>query len=198
MNALQEVKSHLNPGHIYRRCDLKKWSNAVDRHLEQLQKEQTLIKLSGGIYYYPKETIFGQVPPQDKILIKAFLKDSRFLLTTPSMYNSLGVGTTQLYNETIVYNLKRHGLFNLGGRVFNFIRKPYFPLKVSSEFLLIDLVDNANKLSENKEKIFDLVKKKALSMDRKSIYKAIQNYGGTKSKNFFAHVFNDERVRYGS
>ncbi len=102
MNALQKVKSHLNPGCIYRRSDLKKWSNAVDRYLDQSQKEKILLKLSGGVYYYPKETVFGQVPPENHLLIKAFLKDSRFLITTPNMYNSLGVGTTQLYSETIV------------------------------------------------------------------------------------------------
>ncbi|HQS83790.1 MAG: hypothetical protein B7Y25_02535 [Alphaproteobacteria bacterium 16-39-46] len=194
MNALQKVKSHLNPGCVYRRSDLKKWSNAVDRHLDQLQKEKMLLKLSGGVYYYPKETVFGQVPPEDYLLIKAFLKDTRFLITTPNMYNSLGVVTTQLYNSTIVYNFKRHGLFKLGGRIFNFVRKPHFPLKLSSEFLLVDLVDNVQKLSENKERIFELVKKKALSMDQKSLYKAIKNYGGIKAKNFFANIFNDESL----
>jgi hypothetical protein len=37
----------------------------------------------------------------------------RFLLTSPNAYNTLGVGTTQLYDKTVVYNHKRHGHFML-------------------------------------------------------------------------------------
>jgi hypothetical protein len=34
------------------------------------------------------------------------------------------VGTTQLYDKTVVYNHKRHGNFSLGGRKFDFRVKP--------------------------------------------------------------------------
>ena len=34
------------------------------------------------------------------------------------------VGTTQLYDKTVVYNHKRHGSFSLGGRKFDFRVKP--------------------------------------------------------------------------
>ena len=53
--------------------------------------------------------------------MEAFLRDHRFLLTSPNAYNSLAFGTTQLYNQTVVYNHKRHGQFELGGgRVFEY------------------------------------------------------------------------------
>jgi hypothetical protein len=95
--------------------------------LRQLQKDGTLTKLSGGLYYCPKKTTFGEAPAEDEKLVEAFLKDRRFLLTSPNAYNALGVGTTQLYNQTVVYNHKRHGSFKLGGRMFEFRMKPYFP-----------------------------------------------------------------------
>ncbi|RYG31935.1 hypothetical protein EON81_21775, partial [bacterium] len=41
-------------------------------------------------------------------------QDNRFLVTSPNAYNTLGVGTTQLYNKKTVYNHKRHGNFTLG------------------------------------------------------------------------------------
>jgi hypothetical protein len=198
MTALQGLKRHIRPGQVYRRSDFVKWSTAVDRHLKQLVDEKTLLKLSGGLYYYPKKTIFGQSPAHEKKLVEVFLKDKRFLLMTPNMYNSLGVGTTQLYNETIVYNYKRHGLFNLGGRTFHFIRKLHVSPEISPEFLLVDLVDNINKLAENKEKLLEHVRKKALSMSRKTLYREIQRYGGVKARKFFREVFNDERFRYGA
>jgi hypothetical protein len=188
MNALQEIKIHLSPGQVYRRADIEKWSNAVDRHLSQLQKEKALFKLSGGIYYCPKESPFGPVPPSDRELIKAFLKDDRFLLMTPNAYNSLGVGTTQLYNESVVYNHKRHGIFKLGARSFRFVLKHHFPLVLCDEFLLVDLVDHINQLAENRERILNLVKTKALSMNQKHLKKAILNYGGVRSKKMFKSI----------
>ena len=188
MTALQEIRVHLNPGHIYRRADIEKWSNAVDRHLSQLQKEKTLFKLSGGMYYCPKESPFGPVPPSDHELVKAFLKDDRFLLTTPNAYNSLGVGTTQLYNETVVYNHKRHGIFKLGVRSFRFVLKHHFPSDLCDEFLLVDLVDHIDQLAENRERVLNLVKAKAQSMDQKYLKNAVLNYGGVRAKKLFKSI----------
>ena len=127
MTKLQELKKHLRPGQVYRREDLARWSNAVDRHLKQLVEDGTLTKLAGGLYLYPKETVFGKAPAEDEKLVGTFLKDDRFLLASPNAYNSLGVGTTQLYDKTVVYNHKRHGNFALGGRKFDFRVKPSFP-----------------------------------------------------------------------
>jgi hypothetical protein len=53
MTKLQELKKRLRPGQVYRREDLTRWSNAVDRHLKQLVEEGTLTKLAGGLYGYP-------------------------------------------------------------------------------------------------------------------------------------------------
>src|SRR3977135_602672 len=142
MTKLQELKRRLKPGRVYRREDLAHWSNAVDRHLKQLVDEGTLTKLAGGLYAYPKQTVFGKTPAEDDKLVATFLKDHRFLLASPNAYNSLGVGTTQLYDKTVVYNHKRHGLFVLGGRKFAFRMKPSFPKTLTKEFLLVDLVNN--------------------------------------------------------
>ena len=71
--------------------------------------------------------MFGKAPAQDDELVATFLKDDRFLLASPNAYNSLGVGTTQLYDKTVVYNHKRHGEYALGGRKFDFRVKPAFP-----------------------------------------------------------------------
>lgn len=120
MKKLEELKKQLKRGQVYRRNSLLKWTKSVDRHLEALVEDGTLEKLSQGLYYYPKLGAFGQTPPEDEVLIRSFLKDGRFLLTSLSNYNSLGVGTTQLYNERIVYNHKRHGDFELEIESFHF------------------------------------------------------------------------------
>ncbi|MEM7134401.1 MAG: hypothetical protein AAF702_49485 [Chloroflexota bacterium] len=72
-----------------------------------------------GLYYYPKKTALGYDAPDEKILIRAFLNDGWFLITSPSVYNVLGIGTTQLYTQTVIYNHKRQGQVTLGNRAFS-------------------------------------------------------------------------------
>ena len=188
MSKLAELKRHLRAGQVYRRSDLELWSNAVDRHVKQLVDDGTLTKLSGGLYHYPKQTSFGAVPADDEKLVEAFLQDHRFLLTSPNAYNALGVGTTQLYNETVVYNHKRHGRFKLGGRVFDFRVKPHFPRSLSEEFLLVDLVNNLDRLAEDRDSTLKAVAKKAGSADPKMLGRAVREYGSAKAKKFFSHA----------
>lgn len=189
MHAVDKVKRYIKAGCVYRREDFRKWSNAVDRHLDLLQRDNTLKKLSGGLYYCPEHGIFGEVPPSEERLIRAFLKDNRFLLISFNYYNDLGLGTTQLYNEVVVYNHKRHGLFKLGTRTYRFVRKYSFPKKLSEEFLLVDLVDNVRKLSEDQARVLELVKLKALKLDRRRLLGCIEKYGSVRTKRFFKVLF---------
>lgn len=186
MNKLNALKNHLRQGQVYRRADLLVWTNAVDRHLRQLVEDGTLTKLSGGLYYYPKQTSFGASPADDAKLVEAFLNDHRFLMTSPNAYNALGVGSTQLYNETVVYNHKRHGQFKLGKRSFDFRIKPHFPKTLSEAFLLVDLVNNVDRLAEEKSVMLEGVAKKAHAVDPKALGKAVRDYAGVKAKKFFA------------
>lgn len=45
------LKSHLKQGQVYRREELSKWSNAIDRHLDKLVDEGVLEKRSQGLKY---------------------------------------------------------------------------------------------------------------------------------------------------
>jgi hypothetical protein len=185
MTKVQELKRHLRPGRAYRRQDLARWSKAVDRHLKQLVEDGTLTKLRGGLYLYPKETVFGKAPPEDEKLVGTFLRDDRFLLASPNAYNALGVGTTQLYDKTVVYNHKRHGDFALGGRKFDFRVKPSFPKTLSPEFLLVDLVNNLDRLAESKEEVLARVRERAASYDESRLKRAAHDYGNVKARKFF-------------
>ncbi|MCB1466065.1 MAG: hypothetical protein KDK08_02675 [Rhizobiaceae bacterium] len=196
MSALNELKRHLRPGQVYRRADLLPWSNAVDRHLRELVADGTLTKLAGGLYHYPKRTSFGAAPAEEGKLVEAFLKDHRFLLTSPNAYNALGVGSTQLYNETVVYNHKRHGRFKLGKRAFDFRVKPHFPSTLSEEFLLVDLVDNLDRLAERKPAVLEGVRKKAGRADPQALRKAVRDYGGSKSRKFFEPLLAQDTMAY--
>jgi hypothetical protein len=182
MNKLAALKANLKRGHVYTRPDLAKWSKAVDRHVQQLLLEGTLKKLSPGVYYYPKQTAFGDAPADEYTLVKTFLKDDRFLITSPNVYNSLGVGTTQLYNKRVVYNHKRHGEFKLGNRSFSFRIKPHFPKKATTEFLFVDLINNLDSLAEEPQLVMEKVKVKMKNLDTVKVKRNLIKYGSVKTK----------------
>ena len=194
MNKLLELKKHLKRGKVYRRADLSMWSTSVDRHLDELVKEGTLQKLSQGLYYFPNLSVFGETPPEEEVLVRSFLKDNRFLVTSLNAYNALGVGTTQLYNQKIVYNHKRHGDFNLGGKTFSFRVKPHFPNKVTQEFLLVDLLNNIDQLAEDSKEVVSKVQSKAKTMDTKKLKKTLQEYGSMKSKKILEPFLTAQNV----
>jgi hypothetical protein len=197
MSKVDELKQQMQPGQVYRRAQLAQWSNAVDRHIKKLLEDGTLVKLKGGLYHYPKETTFGAAPAEEETLVRAFLKDDRFLITSPNIYNALGVGTTQLYNEAVVYNHKRHGHYKLGGRMFDFRVKPDLPETLSKEFLLVDLVNNLDRLAENTSMVKERVKSKIYSFDLDALGRAVRYYGKVGTKKFFADVLPESAVSYG-
>jgi len=194
MSGVNQLRKSLKRGEVYRRNDLTKWSNAVDRHLDILVGEGTLQKLSRGVYYYPKETVFGKTPPDEQVLIRSFLKDNNFILTSPNDYNQLGVGTTQLYNQRIVYNHKRHGEFKLGGRKFFFRLKPRFPKKITREFLLVDLVNNLKTIAEDSNRIIKNISSEIGNVDRKNLETMVDLYGNVKTKKIYQVLLNSKEM----
>lgn len=138
--TLSKLKNLLVPGQVYRRADLAPYSANVDRHLAKLVAEGTLKKLSQGLYAAPKITDFGEAPPDVESLLKSFLKDDHFVVYGPSQFNSLGLGTTQLYDRLIVFNRKRVGEFTFGERTYSFHRWREAPKQVTPEFLVVELL----------------------------------------------------------
>ena len=117
-----------------------------------------------------------------KPLFVFFLNDDRFLLTSPNAYNSLGVGTTQLYNTRTVYNHKRHGEVTLGNRKFTFRLKHQFPNTATPEFILVDLVNNLDKLAEDHGGLLNKLLSRAERMNSRKLMKAIRMYGNSRTK----------------
>ena len=194
MTKLHELKRHLKRGKVYRREELAQWSKSVDRHLEALTKDGTLQKVAPGMYYYPELSSFGPAPAKEDELVRKYLKDNRFLVMTPNLYNRLGVGTTQLYNTRTVYNSKRHGEVMFGNRKFSFHRKPHFPNKITPEFLAVDLVNNLDKLAEDKQEVLLKLSNKLPSLNMKSLKQAVSTYGSAKAKKVFAAMMDNSKV----
>ena len=190
MTALNELKRHLRPGQVYRRKDLARWSTSVDRHLRQLVDTGRLEKVSGGLYLAPRKTRFGNAPAHDEKLVESFLGDDRFLLVSPNAYNGLGVGTTQLHNEPVVYNRKRHGRYKLDGRTYDFRMRTTVPSQLSQEVLLVDLLHNLGRLPEDKAEVLPRALSRARAMDKKRLARAVREFGSARAERLLAPVLH--------
>jgi hypothetical protein len=179
---MQLLREHINQGEVYRRSDLEYYSTAIDRHLSQLTKDGTLIKINQGLYYAPKQSKFGAVPPDDRQVVACFLKDEDFLLISPNTFNSLGLGLTQLYNTTWVYNHKRKGEFQLNGKTFEFKLKSSFPKIITREYLLVDLLNNLENLAEDQSQLINKLTNNLPNFNTEALMKATQQYGTCKTK----------------
>jgi hypothetical protein len=175
--GVAQLAAELRPGRVYRREDLARLSTAVDRHLRELVASGRLRKLAQGLYHAPKQSSFGPLPPADDQVVGGFLRDKDFLVFSPSAYNTVGLGTTQLYNRTWVYNHKRHGVFKLGNRQFDFRVKPRFPKKLTPEFLFVDLLNNLGELAEDREEVLQRAQSKLSSFDPELLQNAVDRYG---------------------
>jgi len=181
-NAVERLAGQLQAGRVYRREDLARLSTAVDRHLRELVAVGKLKKLAQGLYLAPKQSSYGPLPPADEEVVGGFLRDKDFLVFSPSAYNAVGLGTTQLYNRTLVYNRKRHGVFRLGNRQFDFRVKPRFPKKLTPEFLYVDLLNNLDELAEDREAVLRQARGKLPSFDAARLRRATDSFGSVATR----------------
>ena len=182
MGAAAQIADELQVGRVYRRMDLAHLSKSVDRHINQLLSIGMLKKLARGLYYAPRHSRFGPLPPSDEQVVKEFLRDTDFLILSPSSYNTVGLGTTQLYNITLVYNHKRYGVFKLGNRQFHFRVKPRFPKKLTPEFLYVDLLNNLDELAEDRDAVLSQARTKLLAFNPTQLQKALDRYGNMATR----------------
>ncbi len=168
---------------------LTPFSKALDRDLSSLTKNGALKKIAAGLYYRPKTSRFGFVPPKPEEMVKCFLRDNDFLLFSWNDYNSLGLGLTQLYKRFVVYNRKRHGVFKLGWAEFDF-RRPArgFPKKLTPEFLLVDFVNNMQEIAENPSLTKKYITSSLKKFDMRKLVDNVNRYGKIATKCFFKEM----------
>jgi hypothetical protein len=184
--SYEHLSNQMRAGHVYRRDMLLSYSKALDRDLDTLVEKGWLRKLAGGLYYKPATSEFGVLPPKDDNLVGGFLRDNKFLLYSWNQYNSLGVGLTQLYNRVVVLNRKRHGVFKLGNKEFDFRRASKgFPTKVTPEFLLVDLLNNLNELAEDTSLVKQNISNRLAHFDKEKLLRLARTYGKVSTKKFF-------------
>lgn len=181
IKGTDQIFEAMKAGSVYRRNQLAMLSKAVDRDLKELLQDGRIRKAAPGLYYRSKQSRFGPVPPEQRELVRAFLKTDDFLLTSLNVYNNLGLGLTQLSNEMLVYNRKRVGRFKLGGLVYNFKRPVNFPKKISEEFLIIDLLNNYDELAEPPSDLWQMLKNNVRKLSPAKLKRVASVYGKARA-----------------
>ena len=189
MHNQDKLNQYLDAGKVYRRSEVAHFTTAVDRDLASLVKEGSLEKVGPGLYYKPRQSRYGALPPDHVALVKAFLRDEFFLVYSWNEYNKLGLGLTQLYNRMVVYNRKRHGVFKLGHQEYDFrCVSRGFPENLTLEFLLVDLLNNLKELDEDPKQVKRNIKKSIDSYNMNLVMKNAKLYGKVATKKFLERV----------
>jgi hypothetical protein len=135
------ARLELREGRVYRTSDLARWSANPARLAQRLVREGTLRRISRGLYYAPIASKFGPAPVSDDVLLRAFLRADRFIISGPPRWNALGLGSTAMFAVTLVHNTQRTGEIVLDGRRF-LLRRARFPKRPSLEWFVVDLIEH--------------------------------------------------------
>ena len=140
--------------------------------------------------YAPQISKFEVLPPNDAVLVERFLKDDEFLIVFPNLFNSVGLGLTQLYHTSWVYNYKRKGEFTLNGKKFEFKLKSSFPTQLTQEFLFVELLNSLEDIVETPE--LSQIQSKIKDFDSTVLVQMSQKYGSGRSRKILKSILRKE------
>ena len=139
--SLQTHMPEFKPGRVYRTAELRQWSANPTRLAKRLVSQGRLRQAAHGMFYAPVQSNFGATPASTTETLRAFFVGSSFLISGPPKWNALGLGSTAMFAETLVYNTKRTGEFVFDGRRY-LLRRVLFPENPPQEYFVIDLIQH--------------------------------------------------------
>lgn len=195
MKNAEKLKDAMRPGGVYRRQNLDGLTTAVDRDLRTLVDSGEVRKLGYGLYYRPRKNPFGDTPPEDRELVRAFLKTDDFLLTSYNNFVSLGLGLTQVCSHQLVYNHKRSGNITVGGRRLTFRLVPAYPKKLSKEYLLVDILNQLMDLPDDVGRVLRNLNSHLGEYDEDKLRENLERYGRPAGRDILKRVARERRGR---
>ena len=138
----------MTPGRVYRTHELLAFTANPSRWAKRLVEQGVLKQPYHGLYYVPVPSNFGPVGPRPEELLRAYFDGEPFLITGPYFWNALGLGTTQMFAVSLVYNHKITGIVRVGGSRYWF-RRVRFPSPPPIEWFIVDLLHNERHMGED-------------------------------------------------
>jgi hypothetical protein len=168
----------LDPGAVYRTAWLRRWGANPTRLAQKLEDRGLVRRLGHGLLYAPRTGRFGEVPPSDEALLNAFLDGTAYVITGPLRWNALGLGSTAVSGHARIYNTKRSGTLQFGGRTFD-LRREAFPAEPTAEWFVIDLLRHADEAGVDRD---DLTENLAQALrrgrfDNERLLRAAEQFG---------------------
>ncbi len=184
MNIVEKIEKQIDniesgKTFTYKDLNIKKEEySAASKSIERLIKKEIIKRISTGIFYKPKKTVFGELKPDEEKIITPYLfKNGKRIayITGLLLYNKMGL-TTQIPKEiSIASNKKR--IYISKGNIKAKAVKSY--VEVTNEnYKLLEFLDALKDF----KKIPDLDKKSAISifsrkiseLDNKQVKKLIE------------------------
>jgi len=172
------MEARLEPGKVYRTVDLRRYDQNPTRLAAKLVSAGRLRRLRKGLYYAPKQSIFGEVPPSEDEFLRSFFRGRPYLRSGPMVWNGLGLGATAVEATPLVYNTTRTGIVQVGGRRLE-LRRVAFPRRPSAEFFVVDLLENLGRAG----------------VDADTVRRALR--AAVKARRFQSDALLDMAARYG-
>jgi hypothetical protein len=135
------AQPEMEAGRVYRTRELRRWSANPTRLAKRLVREGKLRQAAHGLFYAPVPSRFGPAPPDVTEILRGFFGGSAFLISGPSTWNALGLGSTSVFAATLVYNTQRTGEFTFDRRRY-LLRRVLFPRNPSAEYFVVDLLQH--------------------------------------------------------
>ncbi len=146
---------------------------AASKALERLIKKEIINRLSSGVFYKPKKTVFGALMPNEQEVLKIYLfEDGKRIayITGGSLYNRLGL-TTQI-PKVIKIACRDKRIFASVGNIRGKAVKSYVDVTDENYYLLelLDALKDFNQIPDlNPESALTLFANKLNSLSNKEL-----------------------------
>jgi len=179
MNIARKIEKKINSikeGSTFTYQDLaikKEEYTATAKTLERLIKKGIIKRVSTGIFYKPKQTVFGELKPNEEEIIKPYLfKNGKRIayLTGTFLYNKMGL-TSQIPKEIKIASREKR-IYITKGNIKAKAVKSYADVSATNYKLLefLDALKDFKRIPDlDKKSAIEILKSKLLKFNQKQI-----------------------------
>ena len=163
----------------YKDLDIKKEEySAASKSIERLIKKDIIKRISTGVFYKPKQTVFGELKPDEEKIITPYLfKNGKRIayISGLLLYNKMGL-TTQIPKETSVASNKKRIYISKGNIKAKAVKSYVEVTEKNYKFLeLLDALKDFKKIPDlNKKSAISILSRKISELNKKQIKELIK------------------------
>ena len=151
---------------------------AAAKAIERLIKKGIINRLSTGLFYKPKKTVFGELKPDEEKIITPYLfKNGKRIayITGLLLYNKMGL-TTQIPKEISIASTKKRIYISRGNIKANAVKSYVEVTEENYKFLeLLDALKDFKKIPDlNKKSAIEILSNKILELNNTQIKELIK------------------------